>query len=101
MNPGKKHSPPPFQFGIRSLLAFTAAVAVFCSLLSLIGWSGELFALMLPLAGFVAYQFVYAFISRWIIRGSWDGAHHALTAALAIALLVPILLLLLGLLLWA
>ena len=102
MNSGKHRSSPPFQFGLRSLLAFTAVVAIFCSLLSVLGWSGELFVLMLPLAAFVFYQFSYAFISRWITRGAWEGANHALTAALAIALLLmPILLLLLGLLFWA
>ncbi|MHC4177071.1 MAG: hypothetical protein ACYSWU_06175 [Planctomycetota bacterium] len=90
---------PPFQFGIRSLLAATAVVAIVCSLISWVGWSGEMLAGLLPLVCFVAYQLSYGFISRCIIRGSWDGSHHTLTAALAIASVVGTLFLLLALLL--
>lgn len=89
---------PPFQFGIRALLAMTAVVAVVCSLLSWIGWSWKLAAFFFPLVCFVAYQLFYALITRWITRGSWDGANHTVTAVLAIVPIVAILLLLLFLL---
>jgi len=93
-------SPPPFQFGLRSLFAMTAAVAGVCSLVAWLGWSWELVALLLPCACFVAYQAFYACISHWIARGAWDGANHATTAALAAALVAAILFFTLLFLLW-
>jgi len=93
-------SPPPFQFGLRSLFAMTAAVAVVCSLVAWLGWSWELVALLFPCACFVAYQVFYVSISHCITRGSWDGANHAAAATLAIALLAAIPLVVLLLVLW-
>jgi hypothetical protein len=84
-------SPPPFQFGLRSLFVMTAALAGVCSLAAWLGRSWELVAVLLPLACFVTYQVCYALISRCITRGSWDGANHATTAAWATALIAAIL----------
>jgi len=91
---------PPFQFGLRSLFAMTAVVAVVCSLVAWLHCSCELAGLLLPCGCLVIYQVCYALISRWITRGSWDGASHATAAALATALVAAILLVTLLLVLW-
>jgi hypothetical protein len=91
MTADESQSPPPFQFGLRSLFAMTAAVAGVCSLVAWLSWSWELVALLLPCTCFVAYQVFYVSISHCITRGSWDGANHATAAALAAALVAVIL----------
>ena len=83
MSAARKKS-PPFQFGIRGLLAATAAAAAVCSVIACFGFSGEILAGLLAPVCLVVYQWSYAIISRWMLGGSWDGAYHGLTAVLAL-----------------
>jgi hypothetical protein len=93
-------SPPPFQFGLRSLFAMTAAVAVVCSLIVWLRCSWELAGLLLPCVCFVGYQACYGLVSRCMRRSSWEGANHAAAAVLATVLVAAVLFAALLVVLW-